>query len=144
MKETDQEYRATIEKEQNVVTITLDSADEDALIDEGGDTAPPEEAEDEPQTVAEEAPLEEVDDSDTQAPAEETVSEAEAVEPAQPEEPVKKPKVITHVVVEGDTLWDIAERYVKDPFRYPELARYSNIKNPDLIYPGDIVRIQTK
>ena len=50
-------------------------------------------------------------------------------------------RVITHVVVKGDTLWDIAEEYVKDPFRYPELARLSNIKNPDLIYPYDLVRI---
>ena len=56
----------------------------------------------------------------------------------------KKKRVITHVVVKGDTLWDIAERYVKDPYRYPELARLSGIKNPDLIYPGDIVRIIEK
>jgi nucleoid-associated protein YgaU len=45
------------------------------------------------------------------------------------------------VVVKGDTLWDIAEAYVKDPFRYPELAELSKIKNPDLIYPYDLVRI---
>ena len=50
-------------------------------------------------------------------------------------------RVITHVVVKGDTLWDIAEAYVKDPFRYPELAELSKIKNPDLIYPYDLVRI---
>lgn len=48
----------------------------------------------------------------------------------------------THEVKKGDTLWDIAEKYVKDPFRYPELAALSKIKNPDLIYPGDIVRIK--
>jgi hypothetical protein len=48
---------------------------------------------------------------------------------------------IVHLVVKGDTLWHIAQRYVNDPFRYPELARLSNIKNPDLIYPGDRVRI---
>jgi nucleoid-associated protein YgaU len=46
------------------------------------------------------------------------------------------------VVVKGDTLWDIAETYVKDPFRYPELAELSKIKNPDLIYPYDLVRIR--
>ena len=50
-------------------------------------------------------------------------------------------RVVTHVVVKGDTLWDIAEEYVKDPFRYPELAELSKIKNPDLIYPYDLVRI---
>ena len=55
--------------------------------------------------------------------------------------PQSKLRVITHVVVKGDTLWDIAEKYVKDPFRYPELARLSKIRNPDLIYPYDLVRI---
>ena len=48
---------------------------------------------------------------------------------------------IIHIVVKGDTLWDIARRYVNNPFRYPELARLSKIKNPDLIYPGNRVRI---
>lgn len=48
---------------------------------------------------------------------------------------------ITHIIVKGDTLWHIAKRYVHDPFRYPELARLSNINNPDLIYPGNRVRI---
>jgi len=49
-----------------------------------------------------------------------------------------------HIVVKGDTLWDIAKKYLKNPFRYPELARLSEIKNPDLIYPGDTVRIRTR
>jgi nucleoid-associated protein YgaU len=48
---------------------------------------------------------------------------------------------IIHIVVKGDTLWAIAKRYVNNPFRYPELARLSKIKNPDLIYPGNRVRI---
>ncbi|MFV1983310.1 MAG: LysM peptidoglycan-binding domain-containing protein, partial [Thiohalomonadales bacterium] len=50
-------------------------------------------------------------------------------------------KEIIHIVVKGDTLWHIAKFYVKDPYRYPELARLSNIKNPDLIYPGNRVHI---
>ncbi len=51
-----------------------------------------------------------------------------------------------HVIVKGDTLWDIAKRYVNNPWRYPELARLSSIKNPDLIYPGNkvIVIIQSQ
>jgi len=49
-----------------------------------------------------------------------------------------------HIVVKGDTLWDIARKYLKNPFRYPELARLSEIKNPDLIYPGDTVRIRAR
>ena len=43
-------------------------------------------------------------------------------------------------VVRGDTLWAIAGTYLHNPFRYPDLARWSNIKNPDLIYPGDKVK----
>ena len=48
---------------------------------------------------------------------------------------------IVHVVVRGDTLWHIATRYLGDPWRYPELAELSRIKDPDWIYPGDIIRI---
>ena len=54
---------------------------------------------------------------------------------------LKKQVIVVHIVVKGDTLWDIAKRYVKNPFKYMELARLSKIKNPDLIYPGDRVTI---
>jgi chemotaxis signal transduction protein/LysM repeat protein len=46
-----------------------------------------------------------------------------------------------HVVRKGDTLWDIAARYLGDPFRYPEVAELSGISNPHWIYPGDIVHM---
>ena len=59
--------------------------------------------------------------------------------------PVAAGKIeIMHIVVEGDTLWDIAARYLGDPFRYPELAKLSRINDPDLIYPGDLIRITIK
>lgn len=51
---------------------------------------------------------------------------------------------ITHIVIKGDTLWDIAKHYVNNPYKYQELARLSNIKNPDRIYPGNRVRIVHK
>jgi nucleoid-associated protein YgaU len=54
------------------------------------------------------------------------------------------PNTRTHVVVRGDTLWHIAKTYVGDPFRYPELTQLSNIRDPDLIHPGDIVRIEIR
>ena len=53
-------------------------------------------------------------------------------------------RMITHRVVRGDTLWDIAETYHNNPWRYPELAERSEIRNPDLIYPGDLVQIHIK
>ncbi len=52
------------------------------------------------------------------------------------------PGVLVHVVVRGDTLWDIARKHLGNPQRYPELVKLSGIRNPNLIYPGDIVRIE--
>jgi nucleoid-associated protein YgaU len=49
---------------------------------------------------------------------------------------------IVHVVVHGDTLWDISRKHLGNPYRYPELVRLSGIRNPNLIHPGDIVRIR--
>lgn len=51
------------------------------------------------------------------------------------------PYVKQHVVVRGDTLWDISSRYLNNPWLYPELARRSEIINPNRIYPGDVVII---
>lgn len=55
--------------------------------------------------------------------------------------PRYRERTVVHSVVKGDTLWDIANRYLNDPWRFPELAKRSGIRNPDLIYPGNRVRL---
>ncbi len=55
---------------------------------------------------------------------------------AQPEEPV------IYVIKQGDTLWGLSDRFLKDPFYWPDLwANNPAITNPHLIYPGQKVRI---
>ena len=46
-----------------------------------------------------------------------------------------------YVVVPGDTLWDISERYTDSPWRWPELwgMNKEQIRNPHLIYPGAVL-----
>jgi len=49
-----------------------------------------------------------------------------------------------YVVVWGDTLWDIARRYYRDPFEYKMIAKVNKIQNPDLIFAKQKIFLPAK
>ena len=67
------------------------------------------------------------------APATEVVPEAPKAKPAS--------KNITYKIKWGDTLWDLAKTYYNNPWKYPKIAKYNGIKNPDHIISGTTIVI---
>ncbi|MEJ1356432.1 MAG: peptidoglycan-binding protein LysM [Candidatus Sedimenticola sp. (ex Thyasira tokunagai)] len=60
--------------------------------------------------------------------------------------PAPTPEVEYYVIVSGDSLSKIAKNFYKNAMDYPKLfaANREVIQNPDLIYPGQKIRIPPK
>lgn len=74
----------------------------------------------------------------TPPPVSEPEPVVEEVEPEPPREPEPAPATenVFYHIQWGDTLWDLAETYYRNPWQYKYIARYNAIKNPDLIIAG--------
>jgi nucleoid-associated protein YgaU len=91
----------------------------------------------EPPLPAAEAQAPEVAPAADEAPA--AMPEAEPA--AAPPPPPPPPAARTYTVVSGDTLWAISERFYGDGSKYQVIADASNVSNPDLIHPGQVLTI---
>ena len=71
----------------------------------------------------------------------EAVAQPQAPQPANPAVETGK----TYTVVAGDTLWKIAKQFYGNGAQYTKIfsANSGKIKNPNLIYPGQVFTIPT-
>ena len=76
-------------------------------------------------------------------PTEEVTVQAQRSEPEPVETIVYEAEYPeTYIVQEGDTLWDIATVFLRDPWYWPEIwFKNPQVENPHLIYPGDTLAI---
>lgn len=65
------------------------------------------------------------------------------VQPTRPPENPPKPANQTYTVVKGDCLWNIAKKFYGNGSKYTVIynANKDKIKNPNLIYPGQVLTI---
>lgn len=56
--------------------------------------------------------------------------------------PTISPYIVVYTVKKGDTLFKITAKYTGNGFNYPKVAKRNKIKNPDLIFPEQKIKIK--
>jgi Tfp pilus assembly protein FimV len=99
-----------------------------------------------PKAAAAPAPAKPQAQPPAQAPAQKApVQQAPAQPAVKPAEtPAAQAEGIWYRIVWGDTLWDLAGTYYRNPWLYPRLAKANKIANPDLIIAGHRLFIPKK
>ena len=101
-------------------------------------------------TKAEEAPAEPAKAEEAPAKAEEAkAEEAPAAAASNPREgqlaaPADDGDTETYTVQKGDTLWDLSNKFLKNPWYWPKIWSLNpGIENPHWIYPGNALKVKT-
>lgn len=82
-----------------------------------------------------------VEDKDAAKEDEIVIVETPIVAPVETEVVKEDIKIVQYKVKWGDTLWDIASTYYKNPWLYRFIAEYNHLENPDYIISGTVLDI---